>query len=910
MFIQIPVSKDSKKALVKWKDITITPDLSLFKDYRIANITGNINNIIVIDVDKPKIGKDEKDGFKHFKKLMKNNKKTLTYKTKSGGMHYYFEYDEDINTKNIGVNGFSIDVLTNNNYAIVYDKLYDEPIQTMPDNVKEFIMSWRTRNNKTTKDTQIKKNVIINKDIKYKFDNDKLVKLLNLLPSKYYNDYKCWFTITSALKSANLKDIWVEFSKKSSSYDCNNNNNMWDGVDPKIDLTYMTLLAQKENIKTSLKIHKYCDKLNIFTAKPNEIVNDKYINLNKFDFDEHPNLLIKSATGTGKTTATSKLVDRIRHGHDYKVLSIVSRVSLAYQHQKNFENMQNYKDLKQNEYSNCKDLVIQLDSIIHLNPQKLKNTIVYLDEVNSMFEYMLNSSTLKSRRLHVFNMLCMIIANASYVIGVDADLSDIVLKFFKFFDIDVHIIHNKYKNANGKVTDYKCPNKLISNMKANLKKGEKFICCFDSLTFQDEVIIELKRYCESNNLNCKDDFLIYSSKDGEDNDLTDVTATWKGKYVFYTPKIVYGIDFVPDEYMNVYAFFKCTSVSPLAFSQMVSRCRKIKHLKYNIQERNVSLMFMDANAIKENYDDVLKYLENCIDELDPINKDVIHKKTDTRYMEYDPRKDEIIIATSIFDDMYWEQQYYNSIMRSSMNQHFKNILEDKGYVVNINEELGSYKINSKELKGTVKENNIDMIDRIINDKHESLTASEIKVKTSMEKRASILHIKIDNDKFREELADDKKFREHLSICSLLYTNHDEKFIDKAYQELKVKNTTSNITKVKLINDIHSLMNISPLCIDNININIEIPEDKQNIIKKVFRIKDIHLITLYRNLIPGLISSNNMMIKGVRTIIYNIDSKVINHHLDLLQIRNKKMDNVNQETLKYFDYVAPKEKKMF
>jgi hypothetical protein len=842
---------------------------------------------------------------------MKNNKKTLTYKTKSGGRHYYFKYDKDINTKNIGVNGFSIDVLTNNNYAIVYDKLYDEPIQTMPDNVKDFVMSWRTRNNKKTpKDTQIKKNVIINKDIKYKFDNDKLVKLLNLLPSKYYNDYKYWFTITSCLKSANLKDIWVEFSKKSNSYDCNYNNNIWNGLEPKIDLTYMTLLAQNENIKTSLKVHKYCDKLNIFTAKPNEIVNDKYINLDKFNFDDHPNLLIKSATGTGKTTATSKLVDRIRHGHDYKVLSIVSRVSLAYQHQKIFENMQNYKDLKQNEYSNCKDLVIQLDSIIHLNPQKLKNTIVYLDEVNSMFEYMLNSSTLRNRRLQVFNMLCMIIASASYVIGVDADLSDIVLMFFKFFDIDVHIIHNKYKNATGKATDYKCPNKLISNMKADLKKGEKFICCFDSLTFQDEVIIELKRYCESNNLNCKDDFLIYSSKDGEDNDLIDVTKSWKGKYVFYTPKILYGLDFVPEDSMNVYAFFKCTSVSPLAFSQMVSRCRKIKHLKYNIQERNISLMFMDANTIKENYDDVLKYLENCIDELDPINKDVIHKKTDIRYMEYDPRKDEIIIATSIFDDMYWEQQYYNSIMRSSMNQHFKNILEDKGYIINIFEEVGNYKINSNELKIIVKENNINMIDRIINDKHESLTASEIKVKTIMEKRASILHIKIDNDKFREELTDDKKFITHLSICSILNTNHDERFIDKVHQELKVKNTTSVNTKIKLINDIQSLMNISPLCIDNINNNILIPEDKQNIIRKVFRMKDINLIALYRNIIPGLITSSEPQKKGIRTTLYKIDNKVIKHHLDLLNIRNKKMDNINKESLKYFDYVLPKEKKMF
>ena len=141
MLVQIPVSSETKVALVKWSNIKATPDLSLFKDCRIANITGKINNIIVLDIDKPKIGKDEKDGFKYFKKLMKGNKKTLTFTTKSGGRHYYFEYDEDINTKNIGVNGFSIDVLTNNNYAIVYDKLYDEPIQTMPDNVKEFIMS-------------------------------------------------------------------------------------------------------------------------------------------------------------------------------------------------------------------------------------------------------------------------------------------------------------------------------------------------------------------------------------------------------------------------------------------------------------------------------------------------------------------------------------------------------------------------------------------------------------------------------------------------------------------------------------------------------------------------------------------------------------------------------------------------
>ena len=77
----------------------------------------------------------------------------------------------------------------------------------------------------------------------------------------------------------------------------------------------------------------------MFTTKVDEMRDEEYINLDNFDFDEHSNLLIKSATGTGKTTSTAKLIERIRKGHSYKVLSIVSRVSLAQQHQKNFKNM-------------------------------------------------------------------------------------------------------------------------------------------------------------------------------------------------------------------------------------------------------------------------------------------------------------------------------------------------------------------------------------------------------------------------------------------------------------------------------------------------------------------------------------------------------------------------------------------
>ena len=297
MFVKIPVSVETKKALCKWSDIKSTPDLTKFKEYRLANICGKINNIIVVDVNKPKPEKDEKDGFKHFKKLMKNNPTTLTYKSKSGGRHYYFKYDEDINTNNIGVNGFSIDVLSNNNYAIIYDKLYDEPIQQMPDNVKDFIMTLRNRENKKKNTTCPEKTTIQkNNHIKFKYDKDKLVKVLNKLPSKYYNDYKHWISITSALKSAGLRDVWDEFSKKSDKYNCESNNNIYDGLQPKLGLTFINVIAKQEKIKSKLKVHRYIDKLDMFTVKADEIRNEEFIELDNFDYDEHSNILIKSAT--------------------------------------------------------------------------------------------------------------------------------------------------------------------------------------------------------------------------------------------------------------------------------------------------------------------------------------------------------------------------------------------------------------------------------------------------------------------------------------------------------------------------------------------------------------------------------------------------------------------------------------
>ena len=115
-------------------------------------------------------------------------------------------------------------------------------------------------------------------------------------------------------------------------------------------------------------------------------------------------------------------------------------------------------------------------------------------------------------------------------------------------------------------------------------------------------------------------------------------------------------------------------------------------------------------------------------------------------------------------------------------------------------------------------------------------------------------------------------------------------------------------KIKLINEVQTIMNVSPLCINDMNNDVAIPADKQEVIKKVFRLTNVNLISMYSNLVPNLVKSNRVMVNGVRSRVYEIDTDIITHHLDLLCNRNKKLDGIDKNTLNYFGY-KPKIQKL-
>ena len=89
---KLKIRKDGKEAVTSWNKTTINID---FRTNNGAVICGSKNNIIVLDIDLKKPESKLADGFDEFNKYLSAFKpiETLTVKTPSGGMHYYFNYN-------------------------------------------------------------------------------------------------------------------------------------------------------------------------------------------------------------------------------------------------------------------------------------------------------------------------------------------------------------------------------------------------------------------------------------------------------------------------------------------------------------------------------------------------------------------------------------------------------------------------------------------------------------------------------------------------------------------------------------------------------------------------------------------------------------------------------------------------
>jgi hypothetical protein len=968
-FIKIPIKKNGKVAVISYKNIKHISDVNhinfdIPNKYNVANLTGNKNNIIVIDVDLYKDGCSE-----IWNKLIKENGElnTTTIKTPSGGLHYYFNYNAAIKqTQNRFDN---IDIRSDGGYILCPPSVINGVAYTYIKNIEPSdIPDWLFNYLSCPTDKEIKKistgTPIANKETKqithdniiYNYSKSKILKMLNNLPPKYCDNNLEWFKISYILKSYNLKDEWQIWSKKSDKYNECQNLKTWNN-DKKYNINinyligiYNKLLKDKylnkkfetENEKTEARNIFFEEQMNYANAtliyKPlqNDYKfktikqNNKYVKIEdeNGEIPKFKTLLIRSDTGTGKTTAMG---DFLKNNKDKNILSIVSRSSLASQHVQTFKKkgviINDYNVVKNiNNYNN---MAVCLDSIIKFTcePEEWNDTIVYLDEINSIVNYLTDSSTLNNKRIDIYIKLIEILNNAHIIIGTDADLSDVVFEFIKpYRNIEeclfIDNIHKNYNDLNAYYHEDK--DDIIELMMDDVMNNNYFTACFTSKKMAEIIY----KFIFDKNKNQANDFILLTSCDGN-KIINDVSEEWKNKYVFYSPKIIYGVDFNPPNAQNVYILNSRSTINPLQIAQQMTRNRNIKNVHYWFNNEDSAREPLFFHKV----DDVRDYYKQFIKEY--------HEKLNT-FRGTRLINGKIELDNNEFINIFFINEFNDHIFKTNPIYHFKRILKNKGF------KLINYKSDITTDERIKLKNSLKKTKMLITNQNKKRTKEAIE-KYSAENNDLDININLfDENIFKKmdylkltfeefenasneykkfiitTMADDNKFRNHLLCCSLFKSDGSIIFKAENMNEFMHKKVTQSTNQILTIRNLEKLLKVNTFDIyhtkhfENFDNDINYSQSEYDNYLKSFRIRKKDpvkpnkwgecykvLIDCYEKLLPksDVVEKTQKRDKNRKYIYtYEINKKYITLHCQLLINRQK--NNINYNVVNNFYKVEP------
>ena len=384
---KFPCKPNGKEPKCKWTQTENQRTASYDPErFNTGILTGSRNNLLVLDVDV----KD--DGVREFRKYRREfgTPKTLTVATPRGGNHYYFKYshadpDAERMIKSYLKNttkfrGKGLDIRSEGGYVLgppsktehgIYQvcEHYRTPID-MPITLITWLLEGAategaTKGSPTNRKPATTQGPTTEASHDFDLSPELATEILNELEPKYRTSWKDWFLVTGIMKQHGLKEVWDQWSRQSPNYNQVENERIWQSSKAILDINYLICLLRKagstREFVTTWKPYKPVTQ-NLAEVK-RITFNNRYVSegLSQDTFDNHETIIIKSCTGTGKTTAIAQHMERYPES---KFLSITTRMTLADQHQKSFRaiRMQNYQDLEISLYD-AHSLAICLNSL-------------------------------------------------------------------------------------------------------------------------------------------------------------------------------------------------------------------------------------------------------------------------------------------------------------------------------------------------------------------------------------------------------------------------------------------------------------------------------------------------------------------------------------------------------------------
>ena len=268
--------KDGQKQISNmpsWSNIKT--DMTSNRD-NIAIISGKVNDIVVIDLDKPKEG--EIDGIRYFEDNVCKIEKLNTLITKSirGGFHIYYKYNNKLKSgvriKDINKD-ISIDIRSDK--TCLFEgrgyELYNDVEELLP--VPEKFLKLLKREKEREKyDETIGKEQVQKEGIEL---------ILNSLHSDYFDNYLKWFNVLCVLKNIGVDiEVAKNFSKLSLKYDEQCFNKIWNYIEVREKPTIGTLYHYMRQSVGKNKYDYIMKKLKDLTIKDPELTK---LNLSDFE---------------------------------------------------------------------------------------------------------------------------------------------------------------------------------------------------------------------------------------------------------------------------------------------------------------------------------------------------------------------------------------------------------------------------------------------------------------------------------------------------------------------------------------------------------------------------------------------------------------------------------------------------
>jgi len=227
-------------------------------------------------------------------------------------------------------------------------------------------------------------------------------------------------------------------------------------------------------------------KLWALTYAPTLTLNQPY--LDNLPYPASGLACIKSAKGTGKTTALQALI-REATSTGRKVLVITHRIQLGRAICDSI-GIDWIEDVKESETQGLLGYGLCIDSLhatsqAHFNPQSWKGAIVILDEVEQVLWHALNSSTCYDHRVKILETLRELVqvalSSEGLIIAQDADLSDVSVDYLKGLvdePVEPWLVVNQWQPETGWAVsfyDTKNPAPLVARMDDFLGQGAIFV---------------------------------------------------------------------------------------------------------------------------------------------------------------------------------------------------------------------------------------------------------------------------------------------------------------------------------------------------------------------------------------------------------------------------------------------------